>query len=142
MKLTVKTLKGTHFEIRVQPNDTVQSRAHRNIDFVGSSLGLAEMGEHLWIVKSFVGVVGVRYLRQFLQSSILLPRRLQLKFQCKFQLKFQNKLHRKFLDKFHRKFQQKLHHKFFVRSAPARLVVQSYMCKYGFKKSKTNMEDH
>jgi hypothetical protein len=23
MKLTVKTLKGTHFEIRVQPNDTV-----------------------------------------------------------------------------------------------------------------------
>ncbi|KAF8783847.1 hypothetical protein HU200_000288 [Digitaria exilis] len=25
MKLTVKTLKGTHFEIRVQPNDTVRS---------------------------------------------------------------------------------------------------------------------
>lgn len=24
MKLTVKTLKGTHFEIRVQPNDTVR----------------------------------------------------------------------------------------------------------------------
>jgi len=23
MRLTVKTLKGTHFEIRVQPNDTV-----------------------------------------------------------------------------------------------------------------------
>ncbi|RRT59678.1 hypothetical protein B296_00045643 [Ensete ventricosum] len=29
MKLTVKTLKGTHFEIRVQPNDTVHSRAHQ-----------------------------------------------------------------------------------------------------------------
>lgn len=25
MKLTVKTLKGSHFEIRVQPSDTVSS---------------------------------------------------------------------------------------------------------------------
>lgn len=33
MKLTVKTLKGSHFEIRVQPSDTVSNISHSNFSF-------------------------------------------------------------------------------------------------------------
>ena len=40
MKLTVKTLKGTHFEIRVQPNDTVsRPDPHSVLNFSFSCFG-------------------------------------------------------------------------------------------------------
>ena len=44
MRLTVKTLKGTHFEIRVQPNDTVSRPDPHSvlIFFSRASDGVAE----------------------------------------------------------------------------------------------------
>ena len=62
MKLTVKTLKGTHFEIRVQPNDTVsRPDPHSVLNFSFSFFGWGRL-----VVSSGCGASYYRFALSFM----------------------------------------------------------------------------